>query len=150
MNTSEENVFINLAQNYDEAGFYCMHILNTFKNYDFPHKPLVFSEQQNENIFRSTENIVNLENIEPEIKMNIYPNPTDDEFKIEYNYPSNIGNIQLSIININGKLVYFKKLNKNEGSLILNKTDLGNAGNYQCVLKTKDNKYITKKIIVID
>jgi hypothetical protein len=136
MNSAEENTLSKLAKEYNTAGYISQHILNTFKGHTFPHTPLHFpklEDNENSNLI-SDDNSLNLEEGQEVIDMNIYPNPTSDDFSIEVFSSKSISEFQLTIIDINGKVVFSNNYDRDTKLINLKKSDLGSAGTYQCLL----------------
>jgi hypothetical protein len=151
MNSTEESQLLQLAKNYNRAGYYSQQILSVIKEYKFDHAPLQF-EKQDETIADSAEKAVTLEEFEQNVDMNIYPNPTSDEFTIEISTVNQVDNGQfnLRIIDMNGKTVYSQDITTEIKNIKLRKSDLGSAGTYQCILSNNDNEQIVKKILIVE
>jgi hypothetical protein len=109
-------------------------------------------EKQDETIADSAEKTVTLKEFEQNVDMNIYPNPTSDEFTIEISTVNQVDNEQfnLRIIDMSGKTVYSQDITTEIKNIKLRKSDLGSAGTYQCILSNNDNEQIVKKILIVE
>jgi len=87
------------------------------------------------------------ENDVPLIKPYIYPNPTNENFSIDY-YSNNIENIEISLYSIEGKIIIKKYFNK-ETNNFSTSFDLSNIpkGVYFVKFLTKNNCFVSKLII---
>ncbi|MBT3932963.1 MAG: T9SS type A sorting domain-containing protein [Bacteroidetes bacterium] len=137
----------NLTQFEDQAGLMSRQLLTYFTDYDFPPKILIInksSEQPNVPV-----NIINLK-IKDEISFDIYPNPTNNQFTIEYRLPAEMHSAVITIFDLSGKKVREFNLTENQGSLSVSKLEVGEAGMYQCIISLDENQKQVKKVLIIE
>lgn len=80
--------------------------------------------------------------------MLIYPNPANGQFNIEYKSEQIIGDINISVFSVDGKLVYSKNMNI-QSNLLLEQVNLQNVQNGYYVVKLKSDKKTKIDRIVI-
>jgi hypothetical protein len=83
------------------------------------------------------------ENIESELEMKIYPNPTNDKFLVSLPYSEN--KITLNLINVQGKTL--KSIETNEGLEVINVADFPSGIYIMQAIIT--DKIITKKVQIL-
>jgi len=74
--------------------------------------------------------------------VSVYPNPSAGVFTVEYD--GNVSNVQLSILDLNGKVVYSETMNTNKTNIELN--TIAN-GVYTVVLVSNDTVSTTKMVV---
>jgi extracellular elastinolytic metalloproteinase len=88
-------------------------------------------------------NSVGINQIISKDQFNIYPNPAQNDFYINFN--SNLKYIQFYIFNTLGEIIYSKNIADNENSILVNQGFL--PGLYMVVLKT-ENQIYTEKLVM--
>lgn len=84
-----------------------------------------------------------VKNIDNEFDLNIFPNPNNGQFEINYSYLTN-HKTEVKVLDVLGKVVYQTELSNNKALIDLNTQS---PGIYYVVLKS-ENKLITKKIVI--
>ena len=79
--------------------------------------------------------------------INIYPNPFDSQFTVEYSFEDNTTVKKLMIFDITGKLVKEQNLNSQENQLII--ADINQPGVYFVRIVTDNQEFLSKQIIKI-
>ena len=77
--------------------------------------------------------------------VNVYPNPADDKFTLDYNFNTNT-QIQFAIFNVIGEIVYDKDIVNTKGKLTID-AKLMQPGIYFIQLIGKDRRENIKLII---
>jgi len=77
--------------------------------------------------------------------VNLYPNPANDEFTLDYNFKTN-NEVKLTIYNVIGELVHDEDIKQTQGKITLN-SEFMEAGIYFIQLTSEDRKENLKLII---
>jgi len=89
-----------------------------------------------------------VENTIDENSLIIYPNPAQDYIIIDYQIAEFTDNLSLIISDIAGRVIYNNVLDNEQDEIILPTNEYPN-GSYFCTLKSNDQTFITKKIMLV-
>jgi len=80
---------------------------------------------------------------------NIFPNPGNDHFRIEYELPRSVSSAWLCLYDMQGREVLNKQVGASMPHILVNTSDL-NSGRYQLILRTNEQALISESYIELD